>query len=352
MAVVGARFLVPLLIPRFPLPAVIASLVLDALDQTIFQWFGYDPPGYQGYDKAMDVYYLAIAYLATLRNWASAGAFLVGRALYFYRLVGVLLFELAHTRALLLFFPNTFEYFFIAYELVRTRWDNRRLLIRDWIIVAAAIWIFVKIPQEYWIHIAHLDVTDTLADYPWAWPLLIGAILLALGIFWFVIRPRLPQPDWPFRLAADAPPEAMDEETERVAWRQEHGRLWSATTLEKVALVSLLSVIFAQTLPGVRSSNLELGIGTAILVVVNAAITLAMARRDITIESVVASFGVRVVLNAGLVLLASLLLGARDINEAAGLFFIVMLSLLTTLHDRWLPVHDIRTRESAPATPN
>ena len=34
-AVVGARFLVPLTIPRFPLPGVIAALILDAVDQTV-----------------------------------------------------------------------------------------------------------------------------------------------------------------------------------------------------------------------------------------------------------------------------------------------------------------------------
>ena len=87
--VVAVRLLLPLLIPRYPLPAILASLVVDAADQTIFQAFGFDPPGYQGYDKAMDVYYLAIAYLATLRNWTNTGAFEVSRFLYFYRLVGV-----------------------------------------------------------------------------------------------------------------------------------------------------------------------------------------------------------------------------------------------------------------------
>ena len=71
VGVVLVRLLLPLLIPRFPLPAIVACLVVDGVDQTIFQTFGYDPPGYQGYDKAMDVYYLAIAYLATLRNWTA-----------------------------------------------------------------------------------------------------------------------------------------------------------------------------------------------------------------------------------------------------------------------------------------
>ena len=67
--------LLPLLILRYPLPALIGCLVLDGVDQTIFQLFGYDPPGYQSYDKAMDVFYLAIAYLATLRNWVDLNAF-------------------------------------------------------------------------------------------------------------------------------------------------------------------------------------------------------------------------------------------------------------------------------------
>ena len=103
------------------------------VDQSIFQAFGYDPPGYQGYDKAMDVFYLAIAYISTLRNWQHLGAFRISRFLYFYRLIGVVSFELSQIRALLLLFPNTFEYFFIAYEAVRTRWSNRRFSFRWWL---------------------------------------------------------------------------------------------------------------------------------------------------------------------------------------------------------------------------
>ena len=137
VGVVLVRFLLPLLIPRYPLPAIIGCLVVDALDQSIFQAFGYDPPGYQSYDKAMDVFYLAIAYLSTLRNWTSNDAFRVSRFLYFYRLVGVVAFELTQTRALLLIFPNTFEYFFIAYEGVRSRWSTLRLHLTGWVVVAA-----------------------------------------------------------------------------------------------------------------------------------------------------------------------------------------------------------------------
>ncbi len=140
-SVVAARFALPLFIPRFPLPAIIACLILDGVDQTIFQSFGFDPPGYQNYDKAMDLFYLAIAYLTTMQNWTRTSAASIAKFLFFYRLVGVLLFELTGARLLLLVFANTFEYFFIAYELVRTRWDPRRYGLRWWLLMAAGIWI-------------------------------------------------------------------------------------------------------------------------------------------------------------------------------------------------------------------
>ena len=93
LAVVALRLIVPLFIPRFPVPAIIASLVLDAVDQTVFQQVpGLDIDGYQQYDKALDVYYLAIAYLSTLQNWSDPFAFGIARFLFYYRLIGVVLF--------------------------------------------------------------------------------------------------------------------------------------------------------------------------------------------------------------------------------------------------------------------
>ncbi|HEU4421451.1 MAG TPA: hypothetical protein VFR67_02795 [Pilimelia sp.] len=352
VVVVGARFLVPLLIPRYPLPAILAALVLDAADQTIFQLFGVDPPGYQGYDKAMDVYYLAIAYLATLRNWTSEPALRVARFLYFYRLIGVVAFELTQVRALLLIFPNTFEYFFIAYEIIRLRRNPARYNMRFWVLTAAAIWIFIKLPQEYWIHVAQLDVTDTMREFPW---LSLVVILLAAGlavVAWLVIPPRLPGPDWSWRVPADPLPEEIDTAAERDRWVAAHRRLLSAVTFEKVMLVGLITVIFGQVLPGRQSSDLELFLGVAVFVVVNAAISLWAARRSRSVESVLLAFGSRVLVNVGLVILADWLLRREEgeLNEANALFFVLLLSLLTLLDDRYRPVYEARFAAAA-ATP-
>jgi len=347
--VVAVRLLLPLLIPRYPLPAILASLVVDAADQTIFQAFGFDPPGYQGYDKAMDVYYLAIAYLATLRNWTNTGAFEVSRFLYFYRLVGVVAFELSQVRALLLVFPNTFEYFFIAYEGVRSRWNPLRFALRWWIWAAALIWVFVKLPQEWWIHVAQLDVTDFLAEHTWAWGVLaVAAVVLGL-VLWYVVRPRLRPADWPFRIATEPLPEDMDTAEEQAAWRAST-RLFTWVTLEKVVLVGLLSVLFAQILPGIRSTEVQLFVGTTVLVVVNAGIVLLAARRAVTTGSLVVAFVFRLVVNSALVLLAewSLSSAPGDIKVGNALFFLFLLSLLTTLHDHYQPVHAYRVRHPEP----
>ena len=340
--VVGLRFLVPLLIPLYPLPAVVASLVLDAADQSIFHAFGYNPPHYQNYDKAMDVYYLAIAYVSTLRNWTSRSAYGVARFLFFYRLVGVTAFELSGWRALLLIFPNTFEYFFIAYEVVRTRRDPVRYTRRFWIWVAAVIWVVVKLPQEWWIHVAQLDFTDELKAHPWLGPTIVVALLIAGAVYWWYVRPRLSAPDWRFRLVADPIPADMATWQQRADWTAANSSVLSATTAEKVLLVGLISVIYSLALPGLKATTWQLFAGISALVVVNAAISTWGARLRVGADTALVAFVVRVAINVAFAVTGRLLLGGGRMNLSAALFFVAMLSLLTLLHDRYLPVHAVR----------
>jgi hypothetical protein len=340
--VVGLRFFVPLLIPRYPLPAVLASLVLDAVDHSIFQAFGYNPPNYQGYDKAMDVYYQAIAYVSTLRNWTSPSAFQVGRFLYFYRLVGVTAFELSGWRPLLLIFPNTFEYFFIAYEVLRMQRDPRRYTRRFWIWVAAVIWVVVKLPQEWWIHVAQLDFTDELAAHAWMGPTIVAALVIAGAVYWWFIRPRLSPPDWSLRVAADAVPPEMATWRKRADWTSAHSTILSPTSIEKVFLVGLISVIYGEALPGLDATAWQLFIGIATLVVVNVAVSLASARLHIGADNAVVGFLTRMGINIAIVLGGHALLGGDRMDLSAALFFIALLSLITLLHDRFLPVHAVR----------
>ena len=222
-AVILARLLVPLLIFKYPLPAILACLVIDAADQSIFQAVvpDADLSGYQSYDKALDIYYLTLAYISTLRNWTSQFAVSIVRFLLYYRLVGVVLFELTQERWFLFIFPNTFEYVFIFYEAVRVRWDPTRMSKRLLLGATAFIWIVIKLPQEWWIHIAQLDTTDlvqeqifgvpagtswvdTFAQRPYVLVVFArrrGARSAVLA--WWVFANVLPAPDRPITLRAD-----------------------------------------------------------------------------------------------------------------------------------------------------
>jgi hypothetical protein len=345
VALVAARLLVPLLIPRFPL-AIVAAFLLDAVDNGLLGRFtevdlSADGP-YQSWDKALDIYYLSIAYLSTMRNWASDAAFRIGRFLFYYRLVGIVLFELLDSRAMLLVFPNTFEFFFIAYEAIRLRYDPARASPRFWLLVAAGLWVVVKLPQEYWIHIAQRDFTDTVAEHPWFGVLCAVGVLALLAVVQLVVRPRLPPPAWRWRVAAGAPPPPGTAP-----------RALLAELAEQLALLALLCTVFAEILPGVDATPAQVTIGIAVIVGANAAISVASARRA-GVVAAAARFAALAAVNLALIFAASAALSdARDFQLGAGCFFAFLITLIIGLYDVFKPVRDARAgaarQSSAPA---
>ncbi|MFN8594546.1 MAG: hypothetical protein U0031_24095 [Thermomicrobiales bacterium] len=369
IVVIAARLLVPLAIPRYPIPAGIAALVIDGVDQTIFQTFTKLPlAGYQSYDKALDIYYLSVEYLATLRNWSVLAAVTMSRFLFYYRLVGVLLFELLHLRALLLFFPNTFEYFFLFYEAVRLRWNPKRLGVTGVLISTFAIWVFIKIPQEYWIHIAQMDVTDTLKEQVFgvaldtSWGTIVSenlmpilgfviVVLLLLGAARSYIVNHLPPADWSFSFDVDAHGSDVSAEEVLAARRASAQRLWDAELVEKIALVALMTIIFSRILPNTQASPISVAIGVAAIIVANTVVTEFLVRVGVSWASSVREFLVMAVVNAAIVAGFYLLMpftGDR-IDIPATLFFVLLLTLLVTLYDRFRPYYQVRRERMAAA---
>ncbi len=348
--VVGLRLFVPLLIPRFPLPAILACLVIDAADQTIFQNnTDLNLSGYQGYDKALDIYYLTIAYLSTLRNWTDPFAFGVARFLWYYRLVGVLLFELFDVRALLIIFPNTFEYFFIAYVAVQAWWDPARLSRRQIIGMAAFIWIFIKLPQEWWIHIAQLDFTDFMKEDVFgvstttSWGTAIGenlwfvGLLVAVGIgLAFAVKKisRLaPTPDWSFNMDVDK----TIRQVELVEVPDRPRSIVSWYTFEKIALVSMVTIIFAKMLPGNDNNIVGTVVAVSFVIVVNSFIGFRFAQRGRSWATTAGEFAVMAVVNlaAAIVFIALARSADEPLNETATVFFVLLLTLIVTMFDRY-----------------
>ena len=361
--VVASRILVPLAIPHFPLPAMLVALVIDGVDQTIFQTFtSLDLSGYQQYDKALDVYYLSIAYIATLRNWTNLPAFSVSRFLYYYRLVGVVVFELTQIRAVLLIFPNTFEYFFDFYEGVRARWDPRRMSPRLVIGAAAFIWIFIKLPQEWWIHVAQLDMTDfikenifgvdpsaswgeAIAANPLVIVVVVVAIVLAAVAGWWLVTRRLPPADRPLTFSADAHQPKVDKDRIDATRKRTAQSLVDREVVEKVVLVALVSIIFGRMLPGVDDSPLVIASGVAIVIIVNAAISDYLVRRATSLgyHTTTRQFIGTLAVNLAIVAVGQLVLDAlHGPTLEHALIFVLLLSLIVTLYDRYRPIHVTR----------
>jgi hypothetical protein len=364
--VVGGRLLLPLGIIRYPLPAILACLVLDGVDQTIFQTFtSLSLEGYQGYDKALDIYYLVIAYTATLRNWTNQFAVSVGRFLIYYRLIGVVLFEATQIRALLMVFPNTFEYFFDFYEGVRVRWNPRRMSKALLIGATAFIWIVIKLPQEWWIHVAQLDMTDTIKkvlggtpESSWSEliaaniPLIAGVMVVLIVLIvaaWWVITRKLPPADRPITFDADAEPgRAPDPARLKEVQQTMRDRFFDRDLLEKVVLISLVAIVFVQGL-GFDADLGVVAIATTVIILVNTAVTEWLARRGHmwTTQRFFSHFVKVAILNAAIFAVLVFLLPLEGNFLRSG-FLLTLLTLIVTMYDRYRPEYIARFSE-APA---
>jgi hypothetical protein len=138
---------------RWPLAGGLLAILVDLSDLLLRDLLDLGGvPDYQGLDKWLDQVYLGCFLLVALR-W-SGPARTVAVALYAFRLVGFVAFELSHERVLLLLFPNVFEFWFIAVAaLGATRvagWSKPRL-------AAALIGLTgLKEVQEWALHGARL----------------------------------------------------------------------------------------------------------------------------------------------------------------------------------------------------
>jgi hypothetical protein len=220
------------------------------------------------------------------------------------------------------------------------------------ITATALIWIFIKLPQEYWIHIAKLDTTDWIrANHSNALILIAYAVFL-LGLTWWLLR-DLPPMRPGFEIAADPVPVTQIDRSGQMIeisfpMINSTKRFFDNSLVEKIVLVSLLSIIFAQILPEVRSTNLQLAIGMAIIIIINTALSHWLARRGTHWRSIIREFIVMTIVNFGIVLAFDLLLPRYNgsINLFNTLFFILLLTLNVTLYDRYQVLH-IRNQTEA-----
>jgi hypothetical protein len=269
-------------------------------------------------------------------------------------------------RALLLFFPNTFEYFFLFYEAVRLRWNPRRMSAALVIGAAFAIWVFIKVPQEYWIHIAQLDITDTIKqglfgvptdtswgqivrdNIPFFLALIVVVALLIAGLYWFLTR-RLPPADWRFSFDTDAHGSDVSAQAVSAAQQELARRFWDTELFEKFVLVSLVTVIFSRILPNAQASVMSVAVGVGVVIVANTVVSELLVRRGVHWGAAAREFVVMAVVNALVVAVffAVLPFTGGSIDTPATLFAVLLLTLLVTLYDRFRPYYVARNAQAA-----
>lgn len=147
---------------RWPLAGGLLAIFVDLTD---LYWMNVldlgGVPNYQLFDKLADQVYLAIFLIVALR-WSGPER-TVSIVLYVFRIAGFVLFELSGERAVLLLFPNLFEFWFLfiaAFHHVQPgfEWTRMRLVAVLVPLLAA------KEVQEWALHWARLFDNITFLD--------------------------------------------------------------------------------------------------------------------------------------------------------------------------------------------
>ena len=165
VVIIAMRLIIPLIILKRPLAGGIIAMILDGLDVVLVEFISSGGMGdqYQSIDKLLDMYYLSLeAWIAW--TWTEDIPRLTALALFAWRAVGVVLFELIGWRPLLLLFPNLFEHWYLFVSICWRWFPKIDLTIWrstwPWLIVL----LIPKLGQEYLLHVAQANPWDWLKD--------------------------------------------------------------------------------------------------------------------------------------------------------------------------------------------
>jgi hypothetical protein len=174
----------------WPFPGAIIAMLTDLSDLFLMDLLHLGGVhNYQSFDKWLDQVYM-VTFLIVAMRWRPVPRN-IAIAMYAYRLVGFVVFEVTDQRDLLIAFPNVFEFWFVFvsgiqyfhleaptsvglaprrdrfFGLFPFRYERRQLVIVISVLLAA------KLAQEYVLHVARLlDSFTAVEAVQWIWRLL------------------------------------------------------------------------------------------------------------------------------------------------------------------------------------
>ena len=107
-------------------------------------------PDYQRFDKLLDLIYMGL-FLVVASGWSGL-ARSIAVVLFAFRMIGLAAFEIAGERALLLAFPNIFEFWFL-YVAARLHWRPGHVISPKEAAAVLPPLCLAKLFQEYALHV-------------------------------------------------------------------------------------------------------------------------------------------------------------------------------------------------------
>ena len=174
----------------------------------------------------------------------------------------------------------------------------------------------------------------------------IVAVVVIVGIAYWIIRKKAPPFDHGLRLKADPlPPLLRGAEPYRKVRAETSIFGWALR--EKIALTAIVCIIFGLMLTGGTRARCASSIGVAIFTVINAAVSHWMALRGRSWRLLAGELVTMLIVNLVIVLALEALdrwLGVRSARTPFGttLFFSYLLTLIIVLYDRYRTVYKAR----------
>jgi hypothetical protein len=147
-AFVAFRVVTALPTLRWPFAGGLFALVTDFSDLFLMDAIG-GIEDYQRLDKLCDLAYMLV-FLKVALGWGGLERG-IAAALFAYRMLGEVVFELSGARWTLLVFPNVFEFWFVAVAALHHYRPGAALSRRDAAIAFVAL-LLGKEAQEYFLH--------------------------------------------------------------------------------------------------------------------------------------------------------------------------------------------------------
>ena len=146
------------------LPAIILSVFLDLIDAD-FAHKVVSKKLYQIIDKNFDLWWFINIIIYSFINYPDYKIYLL--ILFIYRFLGQLIYYISGNRNILLFFPNFFEWVFFLIFFGKNYYPS--IIAGQTFYLILLVIFFVKIFQEWFLHVADLSIREDLFKIKREW---------------------------------------------------------------------------------------------------------------------------------------------------------------------------------------